>query len=357
VNVLIQRNNQTFGPYPANLVEQYLKQGRIFLHDLARVETMPSSQWLSLHQLLDQTGHASLGRQSFLEKLKSLDPGLMFPWQEIRSAQWLTDRKLLCLAGIGLAPATLLAISSEATVGYWAIALYFSVLWSVFFYYLFKTPQVQVALCCLCFFGTGMVCIPVLLTIQHLPPIPFFLGLAHSEVLPLRALGMFFGVGLWEELSKAAILFWLVRRPGIILIPQTAVFYGMISGLGFGIYEGVSYQQTVNREQGVDAAYFLNIARLTSLPFLHAIWTGIAGYFIGFSALFASKRFGLWICALLIPAALHAFYNTLGWSLFGLAVGLLGVVLLMTYLANCRKTQSQLGLLAQPAIIMNNNQP
>lgn len=344
MKVIVQRNSQTFGPYPLNLVEQYLKQGRIFLHDLAREENASSAQWLPLRHLLNQAGHSSLGRQSFYKDLKSLDPGLLFPWQEIRSKQWLADRRLLCLAGIGLTPATLLALSGATTVGYWAIALYFSALWSVFFYYLFKTPQVKTTLCTLCFFGTGMVCIPILLTVQHLPPIPFFLGLTHSEAMLPRALGMFFGVGMWEELSKAAILFWLVRRPGIVLIPQTAVFYGMISGLGFGIYEGVNYQQTVNRDQGIDAAYFLNIARLTSLPFLHAIWSGIAGYFVGFSALFAAKRVGLWLYALVIPAGLHAAYNTFGWSLFGLAICLLSVVLLMAYLANCRKTQIQLGI-------------
>jgi hypothetical protein len=29
----------------------------------------------------------------------------------------------------------------------------------------------------------------------------------------------------------------------------------------------------------------LNLIRLTTLPFLHAIWTGITGYFIGFARL------------------------------------------------------------------------
>ena len=116
----------------------------------------------------------------------------------------------------------------------------------------------------------------------------------------------------------------------------------MLSGLGFGIYEGVAYQQTINREQGIDTAYFLNIARLTSLPFLHAMWTGIAGYFISFSALVPSKKYGLWVLAILIPAILHACYNTFGWSILGLGTGLLSVVLLMTYLSNCNQMQKQL---------------
>jgi RsiW-degrading membrane proteinase PrsW (M82 family) len=116
----------------------------------------------------------------------------------------------------------------------------------------------------------------------------------------------------------------------------------MISGLGFGIYEGVNYQQTINRQQGIDTAYFLNVARLTSLPFLHAIWTGIASYFIAFAALVPKKRFGLWVISIVTPAILHGSYNLCGWNILGLSFGLLSVILLMTYLSNCLAFQQHL---------------
>jgi RsiW-degrading membrane proteinase PrsW (M82 family) len=153
---------------------------------------------------------------------------------------------------------------------------------------------------------------------------------------------MLFGVAINEEICKAAVIFWLVRRPGSILMPQTVVLYGMISGLGFGIYEGVDYQQSVNRQQGVDTAYFLNIARLTSLPFLHAVWTGIAAYFIAFSGLVPTKRYGLWVVAIGIPSLMHAIYNLCGWNIIGLSVGFTSVILLMNYLSNCLTIQQQL---------------
>ena len=127
-----------------------------------------------------------------------------------------------------------------------------------------------------------------------------------------------------------------------MLIPQTVVFYGIISGLGIGIYEGVSCQRTLNREQVADLAYFLNIARLTSLPFLHAIWSGIAGYFISFAALVPAKRYALWAVAILIPAALQFLYDTFGLSIVGLATALFSVVLLRTYLSNCQQMQQHL---------------
>lgn len=302
--------------------------------------------WGTLAQLLAQSSAPPPASPNpftqALRHLNAFDRRLILPWKDITSKNNLQDRRLLALAGIGLAPLFALAFAPAAWFGYWAIALYFSVLWALFFYYLFRTTQVVRKLCVLCFFFTGLVAITALLALQQIPPWSFLYAMTQSPNFLVRASGMIFGVGVHEELCKATILFWLVRRPGSLLIPQTVVFYGIISGLGFGIYEGVSYQRTLNREQVVDLAYFLNIARLTSLPFLHAIWTGIAGYFISFAALFPAKRYALWSLAVIIPAVLHGLYDTFGLGIVGLATALLSVILLMTYLANCQRMQQHL---------------
>lgn len=348
MKILVQRNGQQFGPYPIALTHQYLAQGTLLPQDLARLEGSAPTAWIALAQLLAQSASpppASAGANPFtlaLQHLKAFDHRLLFPWKEITSKNNLQDRRLIALAAIGLAPLFALALAPAAWFGYWAIALYFSVLWGLFFYYLFRTTQVVPKLCVFCFFFTGLIAITGLLALQQIPPWSLLYAMARSEVFLVRAAGMFFAVGIHEEICKAAILFWLVRRPGNLLIPQTVVFYGIISGLGFGIYEGVDYQRSLNREQVVDLAYFLNIARLTSLPFLHAMWTGIAGYFISFAALVPAKRHALWAVAILIPATLHALYNTFGLSLIGLATALFSVVLLMTYLANCQRMQQHL---------------
>ena len=346
--VVVLRGGQQYGPYTTVVALQYLVGGALFPHDLARDADYASDPLVPLQELLKQAG---LQVPSFQQgnpvknayrDLKSFDMSLVWPWKEVKSFSWLQDKRLLYLAGIGLSPIIVLTIAPGLHSTYWLIALYFSALWSMFFFYLFRTPQVEIRACVLCFIFTGVISIPVLMTIQAVPPWNYLYGLAQSEEIPPRFLGMYFGVGLHEELCKAAILFWLVRRPGKILIPQTVVLYGIISGLGFGIYEGISYQQTINREHGVDVAYFLNIARLTTLPFLHAMWTGIAGYFISFSALYRRWRYGLWTLAIGIPTLFHATYNTFGWSILGIASAFLGVLLLMTYLANASKMQQHL---------------
>lgn len=351
MKIIIQRNHQDFGPYSLAAVQQYLSQGSLLPHDLARDAAVPNVSLVPLSQLLSRAGQSLPPQgsgnpfQQALQNLKSFDIRLLFPWASIASFAWFRDHRLVYLAAVGLGPAVVLAIAPGVWAGYWALALYFSAIWAMFFYYLFQTPQMSPRFCFLCFFFTGIVSISVLLILQRIPPWSALYALAHSSSLLPRLLGMFLGVGLSEELCKAAILFWLVRRPGHLLTPQTVVFYGMLSGLGFGIYEGVNYQMNINRAQGVDNAYFLNIARLTSLPFLHALWTGLAGYFIGFAALYPKKRYGLWIVGISLPAFFHAIYNTFGLGMIGLAGAFLSVILLSTHLANARQMQQQL---AQP---------
>ncbi len=348
MKIIIQRNQQDFDPYPLPLVQQYLSQGSLLPHDLAREDGASVASFVPLSQLLARAGVTSSSQgggnpfQLALQNLKSFDTRLIFPWATISSLSWFRDRRLIYLAAVGLGPALALALAPGVWAGYWAVALYFSAIWALFFYYLFKTPQMSPRLCAMCFFFTGIVSISVLLLIQRIPPWTILYALARSQSLLPQLFGMLLGVGVHEELCKAAILFWLVKRPGQLLIPQTVVFYGMMSGLGFGIYEGVNYQMHLNREQGVDQAYLLNIARLTSLPFLHAVWTGLAGYFISFAALYPKKRYGLWILAIAVPAIFHATYNTFGWGILGLGSAFLSVILLTTYLANAAQMQRQL---------------
>jgi RsiW-degrading membrane proteinase PrsW (M82 family) len=147
-----------------------------------------------------------------------------------------------------------------------------------------------------------------------------------------------------EETCKALVLLFVVKRFKPIP-PQAMLFYGLMAGLGFGIYEGVTYQTSHNFRFAINAAgnldsttfaaeyYLLNLIRLTTLPFLHAIWTGMAGYFIGFAAQFPNRKRGLLIVAIGVPALLHGSYNAFGSAALGLVIALVSVLALNLYLA------------------------
>ena len=155
-----------------------------------------------------------------------------------------------------------------------------------------------------------------------------------------------FAVGLTEEFVKSIALFIISAKSREVLIPHTLVFYGLVSGIAFGVFEGVQYQMGANRIYEYSQSFFMNIARLTSLPFLHAIWCGIAGYFIGFAAIYPKYRKSLYFLAIAIPALLHGFYDTFCGSLWGILIALsinfLAVGLLMCYLKNDTNYQQRL---------------
>lgn len=341
----IIRNSQQFGPYDQHTLKLYVEDGKVLLHDKGFSKSEPNSI-TTISQLLKKKGVSVRIKHSgnIFSQIKDIGRELIIPDDLFSKNEWLKDKRLLILAIIGLSPAFLIRFISIPFLTFYAIALYFSVIWGLFFYYLFKTNQVKTSSTILIFF-LSQVFVFVLFYLVRLPSWPiisFFYSLTESTIWLARLVGYTFGVGFCEELVKAIPLFIILSRAKEPMIPQTMVFYGLISGIAFGVFEGVQYQTTINTQLGYSDAFFMNISRLTSLPFLHAIWAGTAGYFIAFAGLYPKYRISLFFLAIFIPAVIHGMYDTLGWSLMGLFLTLLGVILLMSYLRQGVNYQSKL---------------
>jgi hypothetical protein len=153
--VLVNRGGKEFGPYPIKLVQQYISNGTLFPHDLARDASDPSATPVALDNLLRkhgiavQVGGTANPIQQACKDLKSFDLRLILPWKEIQGFRWIQDRRLLALAGVGLSPIFILSIAPGLSSGYWLIALYFSALWALFFFYIFRTGQTEARVCVL----------------------------------------------------------------------------------------------------------------------------------------------------------------------------------------------------------------
>lgn len=272
--------------------------------------------------------------------------------------RWLDNRRLMGVAAIGLFPLLIIALFTNAgniRGAYWAMAFYFSALWAVFFYYVFPAPGVTLRNCVICFFGTGLFSVSLLqifhygltmvLSLVMGPQAsaedqPALQQLLMHRFVPTRWAAWILFVGVPEELCKVLALFYLARNHAPFQ-PQTMMYYGLMAGLGFGIYEGVAYQERANLELGgyyLGNYYILNVVRLTALPFIHAIWTAIAGYFIGFAYQFPERKRGLLIIAVALPAFLHGTYNavTIVSVLSSLGVAMISVFALNLYLAKSR---------------------
>ena len=58
-----------------------------------------------------------------------------------------------------------------------------------------------------------------------------------------------------------------------------------------------------------------------------------AGYFLGFAGSYPTRKRGLILIAILLPAVLHGAYDTMGTTIGGIGCALLSIVALVIYLA------------------------
>jgi len=268
---------------------------------------------------------------------------LLLPVFELRTLAWLQNKTALGMIVVGLTPLVLTyVIGGNPEASYYGIAFYFAAMWGLYFYGALAPQSVTVGTSLLCFFVTALMSIPILLGLYYLPPFGYLLELTDSESLAAQFAGMLAAVAIPEEICKALVLFYLVRTATAKMHPNTIVFYGLMSGLGFGIYEGVKYQMGFNQHVAdtYSELHTLNVMRLTTLPFIHAIWTGIAGYFIGLSAVYPSRKHGLIAVAILIPALFHAIHNTFG--IYALLTDAISVLALLVYLTKSNEIETEL---------------
>jgi RsiW-degrading membrane proteinase PrsW (M82 family) len=129
----------------------------------------------------------------------------------------------------------------------------------------------------------------------------------------LSFLGYTLGVGFCEEVCKALPLLWHYRSPSDQGW-RTAFLWGLASGAGFGISEGITYAG--NYYNGISGAD-IYVVRFISCVALHALWTGSVGIML-------QQKQGLiqgemaWheyiprlVVIVGVPMVLHGLYDTL----------------------------------------------
>ena len=339
--VTIFRNNQNFGPYTLDVLKKYVEEGKILTSDKAQDQ---HSNNITTVKEIFKSKNISIKRQnngSIIKQVLTIGRELLIPSFDFIKKDLFKDKRLIYLASIGLAPAFLIRFTFESYLTFYVIALYFSVLWAVFFFSQFRTHQIEIKKTIVIFFLSQITAL-ILVNLQSFPPFSILYSFTDSSIIIARIVGFIFGVGILEEFIKSVPLYFILNKTKEPLIPQTLVLYGLISGIGFGVLEGVIYQTGVNSELEYNSAFFMNVARLTSLPFLHAIWCGISGYFLSFSQLFPLNRKGLILLSISVPAILHGLYDVFTWSIIGLAITIFSVLLLVFYIKKCLDYQSKL---------------
>ncbi|MEZ3591329.1 MAG: PrsW family intramembrane metalloprotease [Muribaculaceae bacterium] len=343
----IMKEDAILGPFDINEIEEFVKSGLILKRDYAYDVQYPDSFrtvefFMKRHGKTVSVEH----KGNVFSQIQELGQELILPSKTFSKEPWRTDRKLFVLALVGLGLSLILSIAPFMNLFgiFYVVALYFSIIWGLFFYYLFKTEQVNLKTTAAIFFGTqGVILIAYnILGIGAYNP---FEGLYENDNNIIALISCILGIGCVEEIVKLIPVILVLYFSKNVLKPQTVVFYGLMSGIAFGVFEGVEYQMGPNfqmllENDVADAyvySYLSNIARLTSLPFLHAVWCGIGSYFLAFAYLYPRYRKSLYLLAILIPATIHGLYDYLCFnvpiSLVTIPVVIVGVVLLMVYLS------------------------
>jgi protease PrsW len=135
-----------------------------------------------------------------------------------------------------------------------------------------------------------------------------------------KSFGDALGVGFNEEITKAlpillaALL--LLRWRSVKLDVRMWMFLGTIAGLTFGVREASLYTTVAIERIAVAAqVHSANLAVLGALSFAfrvfvdgfqHAIWAGVAAFFIGIAVNYPRRRVQLIVFGISIAAVLHA---------------------------------------------------
>jgi protease PrsW len=236
---------------------------------------------------------------------------------------WLTDPSLrqwpkLLIAAYALAPVIALILLQNTTdlktLG-WVYCLYVAPLWALVFWWLIKPGPIRLL----------HVIIAAVIVAAEYVLIPAMTIPWEHAFAPGRAshslLGYIVGVGLAEELTKAlpvlVLAIFLLRVRHTKLDVRMWMFLATLSGLFFGVYEASTVFvpvdiATIAKGGAIGIPEFVERVFLDGLQ--HALWAGVAGFFIGLGTNYRRQRFALWALGIGIPALLHGLND---WSLSG----------------------------------------
>jgi len=231
---------------------------------------------------------------------------------------WLTDPgwrqglRLLVIA-YALLPLVFLALfasSGNLTTPGWAYSLYVAPLWGVAFWLLIRPPEP---------YGKQELLIGLGIVIWVMIWMSVITISVNSVLNPKSLIGALL-VGFNEEITKALPILVaalaLLKLRSVKLDVRMWMFLGTVAGLVFGVREASQYT-TIAIEHIAAAAvhHSANAAVIGALSFAyrvfvdgfqHAIWAGVAAFFIGIAVNYPRRRVPLILFGVTIAAALHA---------------------------------------------------
>jgi len=260
---------------------------------------------------------------------------ILFPIQSwMHDKGWRQGLRLLVIA-YALLPLIFLATLSSSTrlsTPGWAYSLYVAPLWIMGFWMLIRPGRVGKQE----IWAAGGIVVwtlawmnVVTINVNDALHISGKIGLVPALV-----------IGFNEEITKALPVLLagliLLRYRHVKLTVPMCMFLGTIAGLTFGIFEQAFYTSTdiigINQARSVSEAVNAVLAfseRIFVDGFQHAVWAGIAGFFIGMGLNYSRRRVQLIVLGVATAAILHALNDFLAGDSIWLVIVVQAVSLLL----------------------------
>jgi RsiW-degrading membrane proteinase PrsW (M82 family) len=235
----------------------------------------------------------------------------------LKDPGWRQGSRLLVIA-YGLLPSLFVVAFSttrDAAAPGWAYSLAIAPLWAIAFWLLIRPGHITRLIGWLA--AAIVAAVLILLPVMTLP----WESALDNTGDPHNLLPWIYGAGLAEEVTKALpilvaalALRWIWK---ITLDVRVWMFLGTVAGLAFGVRESVLYTSSYitqgNHQAGVAIPLILTFAlRVFVDGFQHAVWAGIAAFFIGIGVNYRRRRIPLILFGIALPAVLHGLND---WSI------------------------------------------
>ena len=145
--------------------------------------------------------------------------------------------------------------------------------------------------------------------------------------IAIFALLITIGSAAIEELVKVYTVKWFAYDSLQFNQVVDGAILGVSAGLGFATLENVGYFLRAYYEEGLGTLAIVFVVRFLATTLLHALTSGIAGYYLG-KAKFSTEKGVFWE-GLLAAILIHATFNILLFS--GLLLGLLLNIVLLIF--------------------------
>ena len=117
---------------------------------------------------------------------------------------------------------------------------------------------------------------------------------------------IFIGVALCEETLKYLVVRQVILADPEFDEPVDSMLYMIISALGFAAFENIFL---LSKSSLIFEAFIISVLRFLGATFLHALCSGVVGFFLAYSFFKTKNRGELLIIGLGISTLLHGFYN------------------------------------------------